>query len=134
MGKVFWALQSVPVVRGGDPATIARFIHYTFLMTLFQQGNDLSDDFMKVCYRRMRANTFDVYQMIDNPDVEIKHRARYDKPVWNEESQCYFPGDAYDSFNVWVKRNDNPSRPHYACVAEDLRSFEDAINVAKQYV
>lgn len=44
--------------------------------TLFQTGNDLSDNFMKVCYRRMKANSFDVYEMIGNANVSIKHHAR----------------------------------------------------------
>ena len=109
---------------------------------LFETGNDLSDDFMKVCYRRMKSDSFDVYEMIGNPKVSIKHRARRgpselikEDPI---EGNTYVAGIAYDSFDVWVDFQDPDSstgRPGCSkCVGEDIRTFAYAISIAQEYI
>ena len=108
---------------------------------LFQTGNDLSDNFMKVCYRRMKANSFDVYEMIGNANVSIKHHARRGPSELIKEDSIkgntYVAGVAYDSFDVWVevqKADSTIGRPGLnQCVAEDVRSFEDAIAIAQEH-
>jgi phosphoribosylformylglycinamidine (FGAM) synthase-like amidotransferase family enzyme len=108
--------------------------------TLFQTGNDLSDDFMKFCYRRMKANSFDVYEMIGNSNVSIKHHARRGPSEFvgytENGSAQYIAGVAYDSFDVWVQVQHADStigRPGCSkCVAENVRSFEDAIAIAQE--
>jgi hypothetical protein len=110
--------------------------------TLFQTGNDLSDDFTKVCYRRMKANSFDVYEMIGNSNVSIKHHARRGPSEFvgytENGSAQYLAGIAHDSFDVWMKVQDADSsigRPGCSkCVAEDVRSFADAIAIAQEYI
>ncbi|NCV79984.1 MAG: hypothetical protein EBW25_04280, partial [Actinobacteria bacterium] len=81
--------------------------------TLFETGNDLSDDFMKVCYRRMKSNSFDVYEMIGNSKVSIQHRARRGPSEFVGYSESgnaqYIAGIAYDSFDVWVNVQDADS-------------------------
>jgi hypothetical protein len=110
--------------------------------TLFQTGNDLSNNFMKVCYRRMKANSFDVYEMIGNSNVSIKHHARRGPSELIKEDpikgNTYVAGVAYDSFDVWVevqKADSAIGRTGCSkCVAEDVRSFEDAISIAQEYI
>ena len=110
--------------------------------TLFQTGNDLSDSFMKVCYRRLKGNSFDVYEMIANPNVSIKHHSRRGSSELIKEDpingNTYAAGIAYDSFDVWVNLQDADSttgRPGCSkCVAEDIRSFEEALIVAMKNV
>jgi hypothetical protein len=110
--------------------------------TLFQTGNDLSQDFMKVCYRRMKNDSFDVYEMIGNSNVSINHRARRGAPEFagytENGSAQYIAGEAFDSFDVWVNVQDADSttgRPGCSkCVAEDIRSFADAVAIAQEYV
>ena len=109
---------------------------------LFETGNDLSDDFMKVCYRRMKSDSFDVYEMIRNPKVSIKHRARRGPSELIKEDpikgNTYVAGIAYDSFDVWVDVQDPDSstgRPGCSkCVGEDIRTFADAISIAQEYI
>lgn len=110
--------------------------------TLFETGNDLSDDFMKVCYRRMKTNSFDVYEMIGNSNVSIKHHARRGPSEFvgytENGSAQYIAGVAYDSFDVWVNVQDADStigRPGCSkCVAEDVRTFVDAIVIAQEHI
>ena len=110
--------------------------------TLFETGNDLSDDFMKVCYRRMKSDSFDVYEMIGNSKVSIQHRARRGPSEfvgYTESGNAqYIAGIAHDSFDVWVKVEDaDPTigRPGCSkCVTEDIRSFEEALIVAMKNV
>lgn len=110
--------------------------------TLFETGNDLSDDFMKVCYRRMKSDSFDVYQMIENSKVSIKHRARRGPSELIEENpingNTYIAGIAYDSFDVWVDVQDPDSTIGRIgcskCVGEDIRTFADAISIAQEYI
>ena len=101
--------------------------------TLFQTGNDLSDDFMKVCYRRMKTNSFDIYQMIGNPNVSIKHRTRRGPSEfvgYSENGNAnYIAGIAFDSFDVWVQNGNGSS-----CVCENASTFEDAIAVALKHI
>jgi hypothetical protein len=114
----------------------------TQTMILFETGNDLSDDFMKVCYRRMKSDSFDVYEMIGNSKVSIKHRARRGPSELIKEDpingNTYVAGIAYDSFDVWVNVQDADSsigRPGCSkCVAEDVRTFDDAISIAQEYI
>ena len=114
----------------------------TQTMILFETGNDLSDDFMKVCYRRMKSDSFDVYEMIGNSKVSIKHRARRGPSELIEEDpingNTYIAGIAYDSFDVWVDVQDPDSttgRPGCSkCVGEDIRTFADAISIAQEYI
>lgn len=114
----------------------------TQTMILFETGNDLSDDFMKVCYRRMKSNSFDVYEMIGNSKVSINHRARRGPSELIKEDpingNTYVAGIAYDSFDVWVNVQDADSsigRPGCSkCVAEDVRTFDDAISIAQKYI
>lgn len=110
--------------------------------TLFETGNDLSEDFMKVCYRRMKTNSFDVYEMIENSNVSIKHHTRRGPSDFvgytDNGSAQYIAGIAYDSFNVWANlQNADPSngRPGCSkCVAEDISTFADAIAIAQEYI
>ena len=110
--------------------------------TLFQTGNDLSDDFKKICYRRLKSNSFDVYQMIENSNVSIKHSTKRGPSELIEEDSIkgntYIAGIAYDSFNVWVNIQDaDPSigRPGCSkCVAENVCNFADAIVIAQECV
>lgn len=110
--------------------------------TLFETGNDLSDDFMKVCYRRMKSNSFDVYEMIGNSKVSIQHRARRGPSEfvgYTESGNAqYIAGIAHDSFDVWVKVEDaDPTigRPGCSkCVGEDVRTFADAIAIAQEHI
>ena len=110
--------------------------------TLFQTGNDLSDDFMSICYRALKGNTFDVYRMIDDSDVSINHRAKRGPSEFVGYSESgnaqYIAGIAYDSFDVWVNVQDADSttgRPGCSkCIAEDVRSFDEAIGIAQDYI
>lgn len=101
--------------------------------TLFQTGNDLSEDFMKVCYRRMKTNSFDVYQMIENSNVSIKHQTRRGPSEFvgysDNGNAHYIAGVAFDSFNVWVSNGNESS-----CVCENASTFEDAIAVALKHI
>jgi hypothetical protein len=114
----------------------------TQTMILFETGNDLSDDFMKVCYRRMKSDSFDVYEMIGNSKVSINHRARRGPSELIKEDpingNTNVAGIAYDSFDVWVNVQDADSsigRPGCSkCVAEDVRTFADAISIAQEYI
>jgi hypothetical protein len=114
----------------------------TQTMILFETGNDLSDDFMKVCYRRMKSDSFDVYEMIGNSKVSINHRARRGPSELIKEDpingNTYVAGIAYDSFDVWVevqKADSAIGRPGCSkCVAEDVRTFDDAISIAQKYI
>lgn len=106
--------------------------------TLFQSGNDLSEQFnvQNVCVRRMKTNSFDVYTLLHNPDIEIKVRARRGPSEFLGYSENgnsrYVAGIAYDSFDVWVNNREG-LRFSSSCIAEDLRSFVDAVQVAQQY-
>jgi hypothetical protein len=100
--------------------------------TLFQTGNDLSEGYD--CQRRLKDCSFDVYEMNDNSNVTIQHRALRHKPEWSDEHNCYFAGLARDSFNVWVKKDHNDRHSTSICVGEDLGTFEDAYSIASQYV
>lgn len=110
--------------------------------TLFETGNDLSDDFMKVCYRRMKSDSFDVYEMIENSKVSINHRTRRGPSEFvgytENGSAQYIAGIAHDSFDVWVNVQDADStigRPGCSkCVGEDIRTFADAILIAQEYI
>ena len=114
----------------------------TQTMILFETGNDLSDDFMKVCYRRMKSDSFDVYEMIGNSKVSINHRARRGPSELLKEDpikgNTYVAGIAYDSFDVWVNVQDADSSIGRTgcskCVAEYVRTFDDAISIAQEYV
>ena len=126
----------VPLLRQTTPMTA------TQTKTLFQTGNDLSDDFKSVCYRSLKDCSFDVYQLLQDSNVTIKHRARRGKPELIEEDpikgNTYLAGIAYDSFDVWVQVQSADStigRPGCSkCVAEDVRTFVDAIAIAQEYV
>jgi hypothetical protein len=97
---------------------------------------------MKVCYRRMKSDSFDVYEMIGNFKVSINHRARRGPSELIKEDpingNTYVAGIAYDSFDVWVNVQDADSsigRPGCSkCVAEDVRTFDDAISIAQKYI
>jgi hypothetical protein len=90
----------------------------------------------------MKTNSFDVYEMIGNSNVSIKHHARRGPSEFvgytENGSAQYIAGVAYDSFDVWVelqKADSTIGRPGCSkCVAEDVRSFEDAIAIAQEYV
>ena len=105
--------------------------------TLFLSGKDLSENYKDVCFRRMKTNTFDVYSLIHNPDIEINVRGRYGPSELIKEDpvkgNTYVVGESYDSFNVWVKNKITDRHSEHHCIAENLRSFEDAIQVAQQY-
>ena len=94
-------------------------------MTLFQTGNDLSEDYKKVCVRTLKTDTFDVYVLLANPQVKVKHSARREKPE-HLGNGLYIAGEAYDSFDVWIMEDAN----NEACKAENVKSFEDALTVA----
>lgn len=105
--------------------------------TLFLSGIDLSENYKNVCVRRMKANTFDVYSLIHNPDIEIKVRGRRGPSELIKEDpmkgNTYVVGESYDSFDVWVKNKITDRHSVHHCVAEDLRSFDEAIQVAQQH-
>jgi hypothetical protein len=110
--------------------------------TLFQTGNDLSEDFMKDCVRRMKTSSFDLYTMIENPKVSIKHHARRKSPEFvgytKDGGSRFVVGESFDSFDVWVQLQDADSVAGIPgcskCVAEDVRSFDVAIAIAKEFV
>lgn len=110
--------------------------------TLFQTGNDLSDDFKSVCYRRLKNFSFDVYELLQDSDVSIKHSARRgaseliaEDPI---KGNTYISGIAYDSFDVWVQEvhaDSTIGRPGESrCVAQDVRTFADAVTIAQECV
>jgi len=109
--------------------------------TLFQTGNDLSEGFVSV-NRTLKANSFDVYTMIEDSDVTIQHSTKRGPSILVKEDKyngnTYVAGDAYDVFNVWINIQDPDStigRPGMKkCIAEDLRSFDDAFERAQMYI
>lgn len=106
--------------------------------TLFLSGNDLSEKYnlQDVFVRRMKTNTFDVYCMIHNSDIEIKVRGRRGPSELIKEDpvkgNTYVAGESYDSFDVWVS-NKEGLRWSSRCIAEDLRSFDTAVQVALRH-
>lgn len=96
--------------------------------TLFETGNDLSEGYD--CHRRLKDCSFDIYEMNDNPNVTINHKPIRDKAEWSDEHNCYFAGNARDSFNVWVKKEHNDRHSTSICVAENVGTFEDAYKIA----
>lgn len=105
--------------------------------TLFLSGNDLSENYKSVCVRRMKTNTFDVYSLIHNPDIEIKVRGRRGPSELIKEDpvkgNTYVAGESYDSFDVWVKNKITDRHSKHSCIAENLRSFDEAIQVAQRH-
>jgi len=99
--------------------------------TLFLSGNDLSENYTDVV-RQMKANTFDVYSLIPNSDIEIKVRGRRG-PCEQIGENRYLAGESYDSFDVWVKNKITNRQWESSCIAEDLRSFNDAVQVARMH-
>jgi len=109
--------------------------------TQFQTGNDLSAEF--VCVNRtLKGDTFDVYTMIEDPTITIKHSTKRGAPILIKEDKydgnTYMAGDAYDVFNVWVQlevADSTTGRPGCSkCIAEDVRSFDDALTVAMDLI
>ncbi len=94
-------------------------------MTLFQIGNDLSENYKNVCVRRLKSPRIDVYQMLANPLVSVKHSQLRHQPE-HLGNGLYLAGEAYDSFDVWIMEDANTE----ACKAENVKSFEDALTVA----
>lgn len=109
--------------------------------TLFQTGNDLSEGFVSV-NRTLKANSFDVYSFVEDSDVTIQHSTKRGPSILVKEDKyngnTYVAGDAYDVFNVWINVQDADStigRPGLKkCIAEDLRSFDDAFERAQMYI
>lgn len=109
--------------------------------TLFQTGNDLSEGLVSVS-RRLKGDTFDVYELIEDCDVTIKHSAKRGAPVLIKEDKyngnTYAAGIAYDVFNVWVQvehADSSKGRPGLSkCIAEDVLTFDDAIERAQMYI
>ena len=107
--------------------------------TLFLSGTDLSEshNLQSVCVRRMKTNTFDVYSLIHNPDIEIKVRGRRGPSELIKEDpvkgNTYVAGESYDSFDVWVRNKITDLRWESSCIAEDLRSFDEAVQVAQRH-
>jgi hypothetical protein len=108
------------------------------MKTLFEIGNDLSDNYAKVCVRQMKSSRFDVYVMLQNSDVTIQHSQRRGpaefKGIDSNGNSCYIAGEAYDSFDVWVRRISDVNHINYgpsSRVAENVKSFDEAIRIAK---
>lgn len=109
--------------------------------TLFQTGNDLSEGFVSV-NRTLKANNFDVYTMIEDCDVTIQHSTKRGPSELIESDpvrgNMYRAGIAFDVFSVWVQiqsADSSTGRPGCAkCIAEDLRSFDDAFDRAQMYI
>lgn len=109
--------------------------------TLFQTGNDLSEGFVSI-NRTLKANSFDVYTMVEDCDVTIKHSAKRGTPILVKEDKyngnTYVAGDAYDVFDVWVQLQEADStsgRPGCSkCIAENVLTFDDAIERAQMYI
>lgn len=108
--------------------------------TLFQTGNDLSEGLVSV-QRRLKGDTFDVYEFIEDDSVTIKHSAKRGAPILIKEDKyngnTYVAGDAYDVFNVWVRvRNAVPGGQSglNVCIAEDVLSFDDALAIAQEHI
>ena len=80
----------------------------------------------------MKANTFDVYSLIHNPDITIKVRGRRG-PCEKIGENTYLAGESYDSFDVWVKNKITDRHWESSCVAEDLLSFDEAVQIAMQH-
>lgn len=108
--------------------------------TLFQTGNDLSEDLISV-YRSLKSDTFDVYQMTEDTDVTIVHSCKRGPSELIEsdpvKGDTYRAGVAYDVFNVWIQiQTAIPGKTPglKKCIAEDVRSFDDAWQIASEYV
>jgi len=109
--------------------------------TLFQTGNDLSEEMVAV-FRSLKADTFDVYSFVEDSDVTVVHSAKRGAPILVKEDKyngnTYVAGDAYDVFNVWVNIQDADStigRPGMKkCIAENVLNFVDALDIAFDYI
>lgn len=96
-------------------------------MTLFQIGDDLSNEF---CVRTMKTSRFDVYSLNENKNITIKHFTRRG-PSEQIGERTYVAGIAYDSFDVWVKKGKQQDGSFLqSCVAEDVKSFDEAFQIA----
>ena len=99
-------------------------------MTLFEIGDDLSNEF---CVRTMKTNRFDVYSLNENQNITIKHFTRRG-PSEKIGEHTYIAGVAYDSFNVWIHNGKQPDGSFLqSCVAEDVKSFEEAFSIARSH-
>lgn len=99
--------------------------------TLFQSGNDLSENYKNVCVRRMKTNSFDIYTLLHNPNIEIRISARRG-PSEHVKDDLYVVGESYDSFDV-IETNKEGLRWSSSHKASDLRSFDEAIKFAQVY-
>lgn len=96
-------------------------------MTLFEAGDDLSNEF---CSRTMKTNRFDIYTLSQNSNVQINHSLRRG-PSEQIGERTYVAGIAYDSFDVWVKKGKQQDGSFLqSCVAEDVKSFDEAFQIA----
>ena len=99
-------------------------------MTLFEIGDDLSNEF---CVRTMKTSRFDVYTLNENQNIKIKHCTR--RGPSEQIGECtYIAGIAYDSFNVWIHKGKQPDGSFLeSCVAEDVKSFDEAFSIAQSH-
>jgi hypothetical protein len=53
----------------------------------------------------------------------------------NKIGECtYIAGIAYDSFNVWIHKGKQPDGSFLeSCVAEDVKSFDEAFSIAQSH-
>lgn len=102
--------------------------------TLFQIGEDLSEDFPNICSRTMKTNRFDIYTMSQNSNVTIQHSQRRG-PSEQIGERTYVAGIAYDSFDVWVDKGKQQNGAYLkTCVAENVRNFTEALQFAKVFI
>lgn len=108
------------------------------MTTLFELGNDLSENHLKDCVRRMKSSRFDVYSMLQNSNVTIQHSQRRGpaefQGIDSNGNSCYIAGEAYDSFDVCVRLISDPNHGTTRYVAQNVKSFEEALAIAKQNI
>ena len=81
----------------------------------------------------MKTSSFDVYTLSKNQNIKIKHCTRRG-PSEQIGEGTYIAGIAYDSFNVWIHKGKQPDGSFLeSCVAEDVKSFDEAFSIAQSH-
>ena len=111
------------------------------MKTLFEIGNDLSENHQKDCVRRMKSSRFDIYTLLQDSNVTIQHSQRRGPAEFqgtdSSGNSCYIAGPAYDCFDVCVRLISDPNHMNYGTtryVAQNVKSFEEALIIAKQNI
>lgn len=94
-------------------------------ISVFKTGNDLSVE--GITRRRLKGDTFDIYEFIANTDYTILHNTRRYPSSLDEKTGYMIPGDAYDVFALrytYFSRVTNTSVVSTLC---ECRSMDAAI-------